>query len=525
FFSPVILAQALGNLGMDACEISLISSDMQDVTGSEDLCPEKATLIGPCKVIAQEYPGIHCRSIDITLSRSSARQEELLIQQLRNELFENRGEIMVALRGRHRWVQVFEPHKVSDDLTENPFRSQGVYLITGGLGGLGLELARYLAQTTQASLVLTARTLLPPRHTWNDLLAKQGEETVLGRKINKVRELEALGAKVLVMQADVTSEEQMHAVIQHTLDIFGTIHGVLHTAGVPAAGLMQLRTRDSAMEVLAPKMLGVRVLERVLHGLSLDFLVLFSSLSSITGGGPGQVDYCAANAFLDAYAHCHATRHGMTVAIDWGEWQWDAWDAGLEGYPPEARTYFRERRQQFGIHFAEGMEALRRVLSSRLTRVVVCTEDFPAMVEGSKKSSIATIIEEIQVFRQAQRDRQDGKARAIHYARPNLPTPYIAPENKIERQIVAIWEALLGIEQIGVHDNFFELGGHSLIGTQLITRLRQVFQVDIRLVTLFDAPTVAELAVEVELLLIEEIERMSTQDTEEADVCVPEMNL
>jgi len=257
-----------------------------------------------------------------------------------------------------------------------------------------------------------------------------------------------------------------------------------------------------AASTLAPKMMGTLVLERVLKDLPLDFLVLFSSMSSITGGGPGQVDYCAANAFLDAYARCHFSRHGMTVAIDWGEWQWDAWQAGLLGFPEEAQTYFRERRHTFGITFEEGMEALTRILTKKLPQVVVSTQDFVSMVAGSKHFSITTIVEKTQQLRQVK----------PMYARSILGTPYVAPENEMEQEIAAIWSELLGFEQVGIHDNFFELGGHSLMGMQMISRLRQAFAVDVRLTTLFEAPTVAELALTIELMLIEEIDKLDEEE-------------
>jgi len=154
----------------------------------------------------------------------------------------------------------------------------------------------------------------------------------------------------------------MRSVVQHALATFGRIDRVLHTARVPGVGLMQLKTSEMAARVLAPKIMGTLVLERVLEGLSLDFLALFSSMTSTTGGGPGQVAYCAANAFLDAYARQHATEHGLTVAIDWGEWQWNAWEAGLTGYDMAAQTFFRAHRQEFGISFDEGAEALKRGL-------------------------------------------------------------------------------------------------------------------------------------------------------------------
>jgi acyl carrier protein len=95
--------------------------------------------------------------------------------------------------------------------------------------------------------------------------------------------------------------------------------------------------------------------------------------------------------------------------------------------------------------------------------------------------------------------------------RSNLSTTYTPPENPIEESIVEIWEQLLGIEKIGIRDNFFELGGHSLIGTRLISRLRQSFQVDIPLATLFQASTIEDLALVVGELLLEEIERQESQ--------------
>ena len=127
------------------------------------------------------------------------------------------------------------------------------------------------------------------------------------------------------------------------------------------------------------------------------------------------------------------------------------------------------------------------------------------MVAGSKHFSIATIVEKIQQLRQAK----------PAYARSILGTQYIAPGNEVEQEIADIWSELLGIEQIGIHDNFFELGGHSLMGMQLIARLRSAFEVDVRLATLFEAPTVTELALTIEMLLIEEIEKLDEEEVQD----------
>jgi len=227
-------------------------------------------------------------------------------------------------------------------------------------------------------------------------------------------------------------------------------------------------------------------------------------MSSATGGGPGQVDYCAANAFLDAYAHRNFAKHGKTVSIDWGEWQWDAWSEGLLGFPEILQNYFRQVRQKFGIAFQEGFEALSRILARDVPHIVVSTQDFLYMVEGSKHFSIDLLAETVSEASRSQNT----------YPRPVLGTRYVAPTDETEEEIATIWSSLLGIEQIGIHDNFFELGGHSLMGTQLMSHLRSTFRIKLPLSTLFDAPTIAELSAAIQLAILKEIEELEEEEVQ-----------
>jgi acyl transferase domain-containing protein/acyl carrier protein len=488
FYSLLALAQTLGDLALDdACEITVISNELQNVTGGERLCPEKATIIGPCRVIPQEYPTLSCRSIDICLPESGSWQEEALAQQLWEELIADSSvvESMVALRGESRWVQAFEAAALCDRQARGAcLREGGVYLITGGLGGIGLALAAHLVRTLHAKLALLSRRGLPPCQEWPRILMEQGDIAGVGRQIRQVQMLEEAGAEMLIVAADVADEAQMRAAVQQTITAFGALHGVIHAAGVPGSGLMQLKSPEAAGRVLAPKVRGTLVLERVLVGLPLDFLVLFSSITAITGG-PGQVDYCAANAFLDAYARGRGTRNGLTVAIDWSEWQWDAWEEGLLGYGEEARAFFKAHRQKFGISFEEGTEALRRILSYRLSNVVVSPQDFQAMVTLSRSFTTTSVLE---------KERQGQQGRELH-PRPALGSSYVPPRSDLERQIAAVWEELLGITPVGVNDNFFELGGNSLMGVDLMTRLRKALRADsLAAYVLYEAPTVSALA-------------------------------
>ncbi|HET8846395.1 MAG TPA: KR domain-containing protein, partial [Ktedonobacteraceae bacterium] len=491
FNSLLTLAQVLGDAGLEhPCDISILSNEIQRVLGNEQLCPGKATVIGPTRVIPQEYANLRCRSIDIAIDEAGTPQEELLQARLLDELASEPHDAIIALRDGQRWVQSFEPVPLDGKGRHAPhLREGGVYLITGGLGGIGLAMAESLARATRARLVLTGRSGLPAREEWSSILETQGDTHGAGRQIRLVQAIEQQGSEVLVLAADVTSETSMRAVIEQTLERFGALHGVLHTAAVPGVGLMQLKTPEMAYQVLAPKITGTLVLERVLENISLDFLALFSSMTSTTGGGPGQVDYCAANAFLDAYASQHTARHGITLAIDWGEWQWNAWEEGLSGYDSAAQTFFRAHRQVYGITFEEGTEAFKRILSYALPLVVVSTQDFRAIAELSKQFTAASILQRTQEARQNQE----------MHPRPDLSSSYAEPRNELEQQIASIWEDLLGISPVGIEDNFFELGGNSLTGVDLMARLRRALSLEeLAAHILYEAPTVSALAAFVE---------------------------
>lgn len=486
FYSLFHLTRALGDVLVNSCQIAIISSDMQDVMGNTQINPAKAMVLGPYKVIPQEMTNIRCCSIDITFSSTYGEQKTQLVRQLLDELVVDLPQEMIALRGMSRWVQTYEPTPlVPDSGHTQRLRKEGVYLITGGLGGIGLAFAHYLVDQYQAKIVLINRSGLPERQTWAQILAETGDTDGVGYRIRQVQALENKGAAVLVLTADVSNREQMAAAVQQAKAHFGTIHGVIHAAGMLAQGLTVLKEMETVAAVLASKVQGTLVLHDVLQGIDLDFFVLVSSMSSITGGGPGQIDYCSANAFMDAFARRYVSENGFTVSIGWGEWQWDAWQEGLQGFPEAVREFFKAKRQHFGISFAEGYELLTRVLTHSLPHVIVSTQDFKAVAKGSSHHSTDTILEE-------QRKSQIGQAK---YPRPTLGTPYAAPGSDLEIKISDMWSDLLGIEQIGIHDNFFELGGNSLFGANLIMRIRKEMDVEsLPLYILYDTPTVSEMA-------------------------------
>jgi acyl transferase domain-containing protein len=360
FYSLLFLAQALGRQRLPGTvDLTIVSNGLHEVRGGERLCPEKALVLGPCKVMPQEYAFLSCRSVDVvppaagpadapaiggtpcksaaapaiggTPCKSAAapaiggtpcRSERArLVELLLAEMAAGPREQVIAYRQGQRWLQAFEPARLGGVLPDRlPLRERGVYLITGGLGGIGLALAEHLARTLGARLVLTSRGGLPPRERWSAEAALRPAGDSLGDRIRQVQELERLGGDVLAPAADVTDERQMAALVELARRTFGALHGVIHAAGLPGAGIVQTKTRAVAASVLAPKVRGARALAAALAGTPLDFLVLCSSTIAVLGN-LGQVDYCAANCFLDAFARDHSARHGVpAISINWGAW-------------------------------------------------------------------------------------------------------------------------------------------------------------------------------------------------------------
>jgi len=482
FYSLLFLAQALGKQNLSRhLTITVVSNNMQSVTGEELLSPEKATLLGPVKVIPQEYPNISCRSIDVILPPIGSWQQEKLTDQLLTELRLPTSERVIAYRSNNRWVQTFEPVRLEESVEETPrLREGGSYLITGGLGGIGLVLAKHLAKTVRAKLILIGRSAIPARLEWDNWLATHSETDSTSHKIEKVKELEELGAEVLVISADVANLTQMTDAIAQAQQQFGQLHGVIHAAGVPGGGVIQRKTQEEAKSILAPKVNGTLALDAVVKDIKLDFLLLTSSITSILGEF-GQVDYTAANAFLDVFAHYKISQqNSFTLCINWGAWQ-EVGMAVNTARSKELQEWYMENLQQ-GILPKEGVDAVMLLFGSSLSQVVVSPIDFLSLWENHNSDSyLLSQLEKVNISKPK-------------YPRPELSSTYVAPSNEVEQKIADIWQNLLGIEQVGIHDNFFELGGDSLLTIKVQSKLQATFNKDFVTTDLFEYPTISDLA-------------------------------
>jgi len=490
--SLIAIAGALGTFTLShPIQLDVLTHQTSDVTGEELLDPERSMIIGPCRIIPQENERINCRTIDIAIP-GTEKAWEILARSIVDELTGEAAETMVAYRGKHRWVEIFEPVLVKPTLAEavtaepipgdeiqkvhGQLRLGGVYLITGGLGNIGLTLAQFLADSVSANLVLTGRSGLPPREEWDRWQKSHDVQNKTSQRINKVRKIESCGSQVLILSADVSDKERMQEIFHSTKKQMGPINGVIHAAGIvgqDAFCTINDMDREHSQRHFYPKVQGVYTLEKLIPR-DLDFCILISSLSTVIGG-VGLAAYAAANQFMDAFAH----DRNQTNGTHWVSINWDRWH--LDG--PDVDAALNMISKQTAIGPDEGNLAFKKILDLLpIPQVVVSVRDLEKSID-----------EWVNLDPMRSAAHPPGRSESRH-SRPDLDTQYLAPNNETEKILAEIWSELFSIEPIGVHDNFFQLGGDSLMAIQLVARVQEHFLIKIGVNNLFDEPTIADLA-------------------------------
>ena len=488
FYSVLHLLQALGQAGVTELRAAIVAAGLFDVVGEPVAAPERATMVGVCRVAQQEYAGITCRLVDVAPGDAVADAAAAVAA----ELDRGEREPVVALRRGHRWVPSYTRVSCPALSGEHTLGAvDGAYVLTGGTGALELALAARLAEQGARGVAF--------------LGCEPGAE-------NTVEQLRAAGVAVQCSAARPDDVDALVAALEQARATFGRLDAVFHTAGTIGGGLIQLKERRAAHAVLAPRLDGARALASLLR--AGERLVLFSSAISATGVF-GQVDYCAASAYLDALAQSRRGADGpRVIAIDWGTAHWDRWQAasgpGAEGLIEQLRAI----QDSVGITVEEGIDALERALALDEPQVVVSTQELDELVAKSTSASILEFLEGVGGSAARAPDR-DGR-------------PVVPPASATERRVAAAWSEILGITPIGRTDNFFEVGGNSLLAIQLASHLRKAFDVDLTIASLFEAADLASLAAAVDVAvderrqaeeaarLLDEIEGLSEDQVREA---------
>jgi myxalamid-type polyketide synthase MxaD len=454
----------------------------------------QAPLWGLGRVIAQEHPMFWGGLTDLEPLASAPNDTA---HRLWRELSAPDGEDQIAIRQGRRYVgRLVRRHRAGALESAARWHTDGSYLITGGLGDLGLSVARWMVDQGARRLVLLGRTKLPPRAQWNS--AEAGSR--LAHQIGAIREIEALGASVHLAAVDVADEGELSAFLdEFRAEGWPPIRGVVHAAGVLQDGLLMQLDAAALNSVLRPKMVGGWLLHRLLQDAPLDFFVLFSSAGSLLGQ-PGQGNYAAANAFLDALAHHRRAQGQPAVSINWGAW------SGLGFADSTGGKRLAARLALLGIRSIEpgkALEVLGRLIRQGATQVAVVPVDWERYSRFYPEGTESLFLSELahqEADNSPQTDRRGEKRSMLLAAEPS------ERDELLQSYLTELVARVLGMSasRVDVQQPLSNLGLDSLMAIELKNRIAVDLGVNVPMVTFLSGPSVEQAAVQLLHLLTAE---------------------
>ena len=378
FLSLLALGQALPWHLADDARLLVVTAGGCATRPGEPVRLGRGTIAGLALTIPQEHLGIVVRTLNLPAedqaepSRQTDPSRQIdLAKHIATELSWPGPEPVVAIRGDVRLVRRYRPVDTVPTTDAVRLRERGVYLITGGLGRIGLLTAAHFARRAKVRLVLTSRQGLPAPDRWADLLAGRADgdgQDPTAHRIRAVQEIEALGAEVMVAALDLGDGEAIRGLLRQLDARFGELNGVIHAAGTTErSSFAPIATLDpqSLSAHMVPKVYGTLALDAALAGRPLDFCLAMSSMSTLLGGVAFS-GYASANSFLDLLAESAAGRQRWT-AIDWDTWK-STIDRHVLG--DLGRTL-----DQYSIAPAAGVELLEALLGGERPRMIVAAGD------------------------------------------------------------------------------------------------------------------------------------------------------
>jgi acyl transferase domain-containing protein len=439
--------------------------------------PGAAALAALARSVRLEYPQQRWRVVDSDAAPAAAT----LLQELAAVEALAQGDLSVWRGGvRHR-----ERLETLAPLPEARFepRTDGFYLITGGVGALGLELAGRLAARGPVTLALVSSTPLPPQAQWEALAAESATPAKLRHALRRLQALQAQGARLLCRAADVADAAQMAALLDELRREHGVIHGVVHAAGRAGAGFLHGKNRAAFERVVTPKIEGARLLHELTLDDPLQFFVMYSSVATVLRSA-GQSDYTAGNAYLDALAQRRRQLGLPAVSVCWPAWR----EVGI------AVEYGAVDEQEFFVPIApaDALPLIERVLcdAGRLPPVVVLSE----INQHAGLPAVEALGIELPEVTRARLRRAQRTGVAARGPEAEVVLEGIGAQDDIVRAVAGAWSRVLGITEFGVDDAFADHGGNSILTTQLHGEYEKLYPGVMDVVDLFTCTTVREQA-------------------------------
>jgi NAD(P)-dependent dehydrogenase (short-subunit alcohol dehydrogenase family) len=510
------VAQALARVQGPAHPVGLLvaTSHAQPVEAEEAVASERSALSGLLATLAQEAPWLRCRHVDLQVEEPAANGVRLL-----RELAAPPGDLEAVWRGGVRRVACLEKAGLGRSPPQPlPFVQGGFYLISGGLGGIGTEVARLLLTRYEARVLLVGRTPLPEPGQW-EAARQRGDATA--RRLEAWLSLRGLPGALRYESVDVGDPQRLRELVSEASAAWGRpLDGVFHLAGVTRERLLLEETREGLEEVLRAKVWGARVLARLLEGRPEAPFVCFSSVNGYFGGATVGA-YSAASAALESAVHAarrEGLRHGCCLS-------WSLWDELGMSRAYAFKDLARARGYQ-AIGVEQGMASLLAALHAGLPHLLIGLDGRAPHVRAHVEAPLRPLqalaawhtgqpapealarLEVVDRFRTrcaceltpvAQLPRTadgalDLQALQAQGQGQRQRVAYEEPRSEAEQAIASLWRELLRVTKVGVHDNFFDLGGNSIMTVQLQSRLQAHFQRPITPVDIFAHPTIDALA-------------------------------
>jgi myxalamid-type polyketide synthase MxaE and MxaD len=446
----------------DAPKLVLVTRGAQSVGEfASELAVAQAPLWGLGRTIATEQPDLACTRVD--LDPTPAPDEAALLVQ---ELFASDGEDQIALREGHRLVARLEQRDLEPVETAT-FDGEGTYLITGGLGGLGLTAARWLVASGARHLLLLGRS--DP--------SDQAREAI--------HAMTEAGAEVRTWRADLARPADVEGALLYLDENMPRLRGIIHAAGVVEDRTLQEMGEEQFMRPIRPKILGGWNLHMATRGLPLDFFVTYSSAAALLGS-PGQGNYTAANAFLDALAHARAAEGLPAMSIQWGAFS----EVGLAA----AQENRGQRLAHRGIDSftpEEGTEILSRLIQRPWGEIGILRMSVRQWVEFYPRAASAPFL---SLLRKAEEraGATNVSGRFVDTLRGMSP---LERRSALERHVVVCLGRMLHLapERIEVLAPFRSYGVDSLMSLEIRNRLEASLGLRLSAALLFTYSTAATL--------------------------------
>ena len=487
----------------DKLGLFIVTEGASEILSDDQLKPENNTMITLGKAIVKEFPNLEIRCMDID---DQVESPSIL------EAFRYQKEYRTSYRKQHRYIEELQNEEVTSNENDKIIiKNEGVYIITGGLGGIGLTLAQYFATQAHIKLVLINRTSMPARHEWDAILKCEAHNPMCN-KIQAIRDIEAQGSEVICMSADTSNFEEMREVIESVKARYKKIDGIVHCAGIAGDGYIVRKDEETLSKVIAPKIYGSWILDTLTKDDALDFYIICSSIASVLAFA-GQGDYAAANAYIDTFAQRRNKAGKRTLALNWTAWK----EIGMAfNYQANEDTIFK------AITTKDAVKAFEKLMESQITNCIIgelnigskymnMLNEFSFEISPSIKDSlknepklygsirngkdIVKLLESYIVKNDLPTDLNedmktliDQLSETIEKCEESISANKVNVESKenvklsgrvnneyteIETQVAQVWKEILGIEEFSIYDNYFDLGGDSITAIQIVGRLKK----------------------------------------------------